>query len=322
MTSVIRIGFTGAVGSYSEAAVRALYAGHAAFKGCALETVSFETDHQLFEAVRSQKVDQAITPIENSLSGTLHEILSALIDTRDVPRLCIAAEFIFHEPHQLLGLPGATTSGARQVVSHDHVLAQCDEYLDAVLPKHNASGSGCQRVMVSSTGEAAELVRALNDKSVLCVAGHTAAAIYGLVPVAVDTDEQRAQQTRIETHADSSFTRFWLLAREDLVAPVERHQEPKTSLGLRTQNRPGALHRILSCFALRNINVYKIESRPQPRSILRPHAAWSYDMYIDFEGAPSVDASVARALDNVREFSTEVVVLGSYPRYVFDEQLW
>ena len=85
------------------------------------------------------------------------------------------------------------------------------------------------------------------------MAGHTAAAIHGLAPVKVDTDEQRSLQTRIETHAEAAFTRFWLIAREDTIAPVERHQEPKTSVGLRTQNRPGALHRVLGCFATRNI---------------------------------------------------------------------
>jgi prephenate dehydratase len=87
----------------------------------------------------------------------------------------------------------------------------------------------------------------------ICVAGHTAASIYGLVPVKVDTDSERESQMRIETHSESAFTRFWLIGRADKLSPVERHQEPKTSVGLRTQNRPGALHRVLGCFATRNI---------------------------------------------------------------------
>lgn len=69
-------------------------------------------------------------------------------------------------------------------------------------------------------------------------------------------------------------------------------------------------------------SVYKIESRPQTRSIQQAHTLWSYDMYIDFEGAPNVDTAVERALDNLREFSTEVIVLGSYPRLVFNEEFW
>jgi prephenate dehydratase len=63
-------------------------------------------------------------------------------------------------------------------------------------------------------------------------------------------------------------------------------------------------------------SVHKIESRPQPRNILSPASAWSYGLFLDFEGAPEVDHAVARALENVREFSSEVVILGSYPRQV------
>ncbi|KAI9597932.1 Prephenate dehydratase [Syncephalis fuscata] len=323
MSTTVRIGFTGVAGSYSEAAVRALYAGHPDFKGKELVSVSFPTDEQLLAAVSLSEVDQAITPIENSHSGTLHEVLTLLLDARCKPALAIAAEFTYHEPHQLLGLPGATTSNARQVISHEHVLRQCDVFLDAVLPTWQANRNvGCQRVMASSTGAAAEWVYASQDPTLICVAGHTAADIYGLVPVKVDTNEERSTQMRIETHSESAFTRFWLIGREDNVKPVERHQEPKTSIGMRTQNRPGVLHRALGCFATRNINVYKIESRPQTRSIQQAFTTWSYDMYIDFEGAPSVDASVGRALDNLREFATEVTVLGSYPRLVLEEQFW
>ncbi|KAI8055492.1 hypothetical protein BDF22DRAFT_677393 [Syncephalis plumigaleata] len=315
MSTTVRIGFTGIVGSYSEAAVRALFSGYAAFKSKELVTVAYPTDVELLAAISTGDIDQAITPIENSHSGTLHEVLTLLLNTRCKPALSIAAEFIYHEPHQLLGLPGATTSKARQVISHEHVLRQCDAFLDAVLPFWQAKqNTGCQRVMASSTGAAAEWVHDAQDPSLICVAGHTAASIYGLVPVKVDTNPER------ELQMQSAFTRFWLIGRADKVPPVERHQEPKTSVGLRTQNRPGALHRVLGCFATRNINVYKIESRPQTRSIQQAHTLWSYDMYIDFEGAPSVDTAVERALDNLREFSTEVIVLGSYPRLVlFDE---
>jgi prephenate dehydratase len=153
----------------------------------------------------------------------------------------------------LLGLPGATTRDARQVVSHGHVLAQCSRFLDAVLPMRTTTNHGCQRVVVSSTGEAAELVRNSGDKSIICIAGQTAAELYDLVPVIVNTNEAFAQVTHIENHPNATFTRFWILAREDKIPPVERYQEPKTSLGLRVPNRPGALHRVLSCFALRNI---------------------------------------------------------------------
>jgi prephenate dehydratase len=117
-------------------------------------------------AISTGDIDQAITPIENSHSGTLHEVLTLLLNTRCKPALSIVAEFIYHEPHQLLGLPGATTSKARQVISHEHVLRQCDAFLDAVLPTWQANqNTGCQRVMASSTGAAAEWVHNAQDPS-------------------------------------------------------------------------------------------------------------------------------------------------------------
>jgi prephenate dehydratase len=70
---------------------------------------------------------------------------------------------------------------------------------------------------------------------------------------------------------------------------------------------------------MRDINVVKIESKPHSKSIQHAHAPWEYELYVDVEGAPEVDEKVENALENLREFASQVVVLGSYPRYLVDD---
>lgn len=116
----------------------------------------------------------------------------------------------------------------------------------------------------------------------------------------------------IETYPSATFTRFWLLGLEP--AKGERLLEPRTSLAVRTKNKPGALFRVLGCFALRDINVCTIECRPHVRGAVEAHSPWDYTMYLDVDGVPGVDPGVYEAIMNLREFADDVILLGSYPR--------
>ncbi|KAJ1984217.1 hypothetical protein H4R33_004459 [Dimargaris cristalligena] len=111
------------------------------------------------------------------------------------------------------------------------------------------------------------------------------------------------------------------LTRYALVSPQpvepERHQDPKTSLAITVANRSGSLFKVLGCFALRDINVCKLESRPSRRSSRRSRlsAPWEYVIYVDVDGSENIDDPVRHAIANLREFADKVQVLGCYPRY-------
>jgi len=143
-------------------------------------------------------------------------------------------------------------------------------------------------------------------RTVAVIAGPSAAKTYNLHVAVHD----------IANYPNSSFTRLWLLARESALA--ERHLEPRTTVVVRLANRPGALLRVIAAFALRDVNVSRIESRPHTESILRAHSQWEYAMVLEVDGAPQVDERVRCAVEHLREFCTHVRVLGAYPRYLID----
>jgi prephenate dehydratase len=129
------------------------------------------------------------------------------------------------------------------------------------------------------------------------IAGSTAAAVYGAEIIA-DSIEDNAQ----------NFTRFLLLARVDRADSIKAKPgkgERKTSIVFRVANKPGGLFRSLAAFALRDIDLTKLESRPIEG---RP---WEYSFYLDLTGDQH-DPNVERALANLAEFAESVRVLGSY----------
>jgi len=124
------------------------------------------------------------------------------------------------------------------------------------------------------------------------IAGAPAAAIYGAAILAEN----------IEDHAEN-YTRFLLVAKHGMIPP--RAGARKTTVLFRTPNTPGALFRALACFALRDINLTKLESRPIEG---RP---WEYQFYVDLDG-DAEERNLKNALDHLREMCETVVVLGSY----------
>jgi len=179
-------------------------------------------------------------------------------------------------------------------------LEQCRSWLD-----HNLQGA--KRTIVNGTGIAAKNVAELKDTSVAAIASKNALQVYGL----------KLLSEHVESPRDS-FTKFWLISHRP--AHPERHMEPKTSLCVSVRNHTGSLFKVLACFSMRDINVCKLESRPMTSSILHAYAPWEYLLYLDVDGAPEVDEALAHALANLREFATQVVILGSYPRFIIPQE--
>ena len=272
--------FQGERGAFSEDAARNLV-------GPAVQTIACRTFEEMFEAVSSGKADCAVAPIENSLAGSVHKNYD-LLEEHD---LTIFGETKVRIVHNLIALPGVALSEVRRVYSHPVALAQCERFIRsnphiAFEEAYDTAGSVKMIVENKRRDEAA-------------IAGASAAGVYG-------------GEILVEAVEDNSknFTRFLLLARPQDGEKFDAFAAGgvrKTSIVFRVGNQPGALFRALAVFALRDIDLCKIESRPIEG---RP---WEYSFYLDLTG-DQTEPAIERALGHLAEMAESVRVLGSYVR--------
>ena len=275
----MKVAYQGEAGAFSESAARRLL-------GAEITGVPCHSFELMFAAVGAGEADCCIAPIENSLAGSIHRNYDLLMDSA----LTIAGETSMRIVHNLIAPPDVAIDSIRRVYSHPVALAQCTRFFTnhphmEAMPVHDTAG-GLRIVMDRRrTDEAA-------------IASAAAAEIYG-GRVLLESIEDNAQ----------NFTRFFLMTPADRAAGLvirETARRWKTSIVFRVSNKPGALFRALGAFAIFEIDLTKIESRPIEG---RP---WEYAFYLDFAGKFD-DANVARALDSLRHMAEMVRVLGSYP---------
>jgi prephenate dehydratase len=270
---MLRVAYQGEPGAYSESAAIEYF-------GVEVETVPCESFDRVFEAVQMDQVERGILPIENSLAGSIHRNYDLLMRHT----LWIVGEHDLHVEHCLISHPGVRLSDIRKVISHPQALAQCENHLRAmgdieIAAEHDTAGS-------------VRLLRAQGDLSVAAIASRRAAEVYGMAVLAENFEDEPA-----------NLTRFLIVA----CTPVKPKRRAKTSIVFTLNNQPGSLFKALSVFALREIDLTKIESRPlvgQP---------WEYLFYVDFCGSTE-EGKVRRALDHLGEYAPMLRVLGSYPR--------
>ena len=271
------VAFQGELGAFSQVAASKLAEGFAPVPLAAFELV--------FAAVANGKCDAAVIPIENTLHGSVHENYDHLLKF-DLP---IQGETFVRIVHNLIVPPGVRRAHIRRVYSHPVALNQCRHFFEAnpafeKTPFYDTAGS----------------VKMLMEKGLTdagAIASATAADIYGA----------RILQKSIEDDREN-YTRFFLLRRAKKTLREKRisNVRYKTSVVFTVRNNPGALFRALSAFALRDLNLTKIESRP-----LRGKP-WDYLFYIDFIGHTS-DPVTKYALGHLAELADMWRVLGCYP---------
>ena len=275
----VRVGFQGELGAFSQEAVQQLLGQRA-------EVVPFQRFEEVFQALQKGKTDAAVIPIENSLAGSVHENYDHLLhfDFR------IVAETNVRIVHNLMAAPGVRFRDLRRVYSHPVALNQCLEFF--------ATHPEIEKSPFYDTAGSAKMVMEQKPSDAGAIASAVAATIYGahILRRSIEDDRQ-------------NFTRFFLLnAKRRVLATQKRPVKVwKTSLVFTTRNIPGALFRSLSAFALRDLNLTKIESRP-----LRGKP-WEYLFYVDFEGRED-DAVARKALGHLAELADFMRVLGTYPR--------
>ena len=276
-----RVSFQGEKGAFSQEAAHRLL-------GPAIEVVPCQRFDDLFRSLETGEADAAVVPIENTLHGSVHENYDHLLKF-DFP---IVAETSVRIVHNLIAPPGVPFRRVQRVYSHPVALNQCLDFFTA--------NPAIERVPFYDTAGSVKMVIDENLKDAAAIASELAAEIY------------RARILRRSIEDDRrNFTRFFLLRKPGAKAPLKpatpAGKEFKTSLVFTTRNIPGALFRALSAFALRDLNLTKIESRP-----LRGKP-WEYLFYVDLIGHVR-DPIVGKALGHLEEIADLLRVLGSYPR--------
>ena len=269
----MRIAFQGAPGAYSEAAAQRAWPG--------VETVPLDHFEDVFASVAAARTSHGLLPIENSTGGSIHQNYDLLLE-HDLP---IVAETELHVMHHLIARPGVELSSIRRICSHPQALAQCESFLRS-LPN-------VEIVATYDTAGSARLIRDQELNDTAAVASARAAEIFGLAVL----------QSGIQDYKDN-ITRFLLISRD----PQPLATPDKTSLVFALPNAPGALFKALSVFALRDIDLTKLESRPMRG---RP---WEYLFYVDLAAGRS-DVRCGRAIVHLAESARWVKTLGSYARW-------
>ncbi|MGH2387418.1 MAG: prephenate dehydratase [Chloroflexota bacterium] len=267
------IAFQGERGAFSEEAAGYLFPDYPV-----LPKNSFA---EVFAAVENGTADFGVVPVENSTAYSVNESYELLLEYQG--RLFPRGEYDLHVQQCLMALPGQRLEDIHTVQSHPQALAQCREYLET-LP--------VQVIPVYDTAGSAKLVREGNLRGVAGIASRRAAAIYDLEMLA----------DSIQTNKDN-YTRFLIIGHEEVPA----QPGGKTSVVFVLRDQPGTLFRALAAFAIHEVNVIRLESRP-----IRGRT-WEYLFHANLEGHHD-DPDVAAALRALARCTEMLKLIGSYPR--------
>jgi prephenate dehydratase len=273
----MKIAYQGEPGAFSEAAARRVEP-----EAQLLPSKSFE---EVFERVASDPATWGVLPFENSIGGSIHRNYDLLL-SHDLP---IVGEVELPVVHHLLALPGATLDGLRRVYSHPQGLAQCERFLRTL--------TNVEIIATYDTAGSAKMVADAGLKDAGAIASARAGEVFGLSSLAASVQD-----------FDDNITRFLLIGRK----PIRDAVPDKTSIVFSLPNEPGSLFKALSVFALRGIDLTKLESRPIPG---RP---WEYLFYVDL-GVARDEVTCARALTHLGEFAPMLRTLGTYASWKTQE---
>jgi prephenate dehydratase len=268
----MKVAFQGEPGAYSEQAVFN-YFGE-------VETQPCESFDVVFDCVVSDACEAGLIPIENSLAGSIHQNYDLLL-RHD---LHITGEYLLRVQHSLIALPGVKKEDIKKAISHPQALGQCAAYL---------RNRGIKPESVYDTAGSVKMLKESGARDTAAIASRRAAEIYGM----------QILEEGIEDNPEN-YTRFLAISK----TAMQPEGEAKTSIVFTLKNQPGSLFKAMSVFALRDIDLTKIESRPLKGK------PWEYLFYIDFIGAAQ-EETARKALDHLGEYALMLRVLGSYPRY-------
>ena len=241
-----------------------------------IDTIPCSTFAGALQNTENGASDYSVLPVENSLAGSVGESNDLLLATK----LNVVGE-IYHRIHHCL-IGTGSLGDIDTVYSHPQALDQCRKFIQEnslkTIPSYDTAGS-------------VKIIKDLNKNSIASIASKNAAEIFD-VPVI---------QEGIEDNTNN-YTRFLVFSK----GTSDKTESSKTSIIFSVKHEAGALYEIIKEFYQNKINLTKIESRPNKNT------AWEYNFYVDFEGHQD-DSSIKDMLDKLRNHSTFLKILGSYP---------
>ncbi len=273
----IKVGFQGEPGAFSENALLRYFPDN-------VRSVPLQEFRDVFESVLTGKSHYGIIPIENTLTGSIHQNYDLLLQYPDIR---IVGEKTIRIIHNLIGLPDAELKDIRRVYSHPQGLSQCARFLD--------NYPNWEKIPFYDTAGSIAFVAREGKKENAGIASLDAARVHKMkvLKEGIETDSQ-------------NYTRFVIIAREEL-AQADRQigSANRASLVFSTSNTPGSLFRALQVLAERKINMVKLESRPIAGK------PWEEMFYVDVD-IPQ-DKSVFRsALEELSKVTETLRTLGLY----------
>ena len=269
---MIKAAFQGERGAFSEIAAKNIFGE----KVKVSPSYSFD---EVFQKVKDGEANYGVIPIENSLYGSIFETYDLLLKYS----LSIIGELNLQINHHLIAAKNFKISQVKKIYSHPQALGQCSNFLNKlkntkVLPAYDTAGSALLAIQEQNEGVAA-------------ITSKEAAEIYKL----------KILKSNIQNN-EENFTRFLIISKKKNINKISN---PKSSLCFELKSMPGALFRALSVFALRDIDLVKIESRPIP------HKPFQYMFYVDLLGDLKND-KINLAINHLNEISVSVKKFGSY----------
>lgn len=268
----VKVAFQGEIGAYSESAVYSYFNSSVQVKPCRNLT-------DVFESVEKEETSYGVVPIENSIEGSVTQTYDLFF----THSLKVCGETIIKIAHCLITNPKTSLNSIKVVYSHPQALAQCRSFLESL---------GCDLIPTYDTAGSVKMMKEKKLMDAGAVASERAAKIYGMKVLAKGIADN-----------PNNYTRFFVISKVD--SPLSG--KDKTSIIFSLKDRPGALYYALEEFAVRAINLTKIESRPTKQE------PWEYNFYLDFEGHRT-EERCQEALKAIEKKSAFLKVLGSYPR--------
>ncbi len=258
--SGMKVGYSGVPGAYAHIAAKRMFPE--------AELISFANFGPAFQAAENGEIDCAVLPMENNYAGDV----GAVMDLMFSGNLFLNRMMDLEIEHYLIGVPGASSSDVKTVVSHPQALSQCDDYIR----EH-----GFETVEFANTARAAEHIRNLNDPSIAAIASSETAELFGLSVL-----DRRVQTSR------NNSTRFGVFSlAQNLPAADERNDSCSFILMFTVPNEAGALAMILDIIGAHGFNMRNLKSRPN-KGLL-----WNYYFFVEAEG----NISGEEGMDMLRE---------------------
>src|SRR6056297_986815 len=268
-----KVAFQGVRGAYSESAVERFFG-----PGYTAEPRGSFAD--VFKSVLQGKVGYGAVPIENSLAGTIHEVLDLLLQYPDIR---LVGEQKIRIIHSLISVKGATMAGLTKVYSHPQGLAQCSRFFE----EHQE----IERVPFFDTAGAVAHVAQMQDPTLGAIAGREAAKVY----------DMEVLKEGIENNP-RNYTRFFIIAREETASTRTPN---RAALVFSTKDKPGALFQVLKILADYGLNMKKLESRPIQGK------PWNYMFFVAVD-LPADRSVLTEAIEKMAGSAVDVRLLGHY----------